>query len=56
MTVPGFGPDVRSMFALAVVIVPVLVATAVVLLVGPEAKGVVFGRAREPEPTGGGVP
>ncbi|HEY2193630.1 MAG TPA: MFS transporter [Actinomycetospora sp.] len=35
-------------FALAAVIVPVLVLTAVVLLVGPEARGKVFG-AREQE-------
>ncbi|WP_308286104.1 MFS transporter [Actinomycetospora soli] len=37
--------------ALAAVIVPVLVLTAVVLLLGPEAKGKVFG-ARESEPVG----
>jgi hypothetical protein len=34
-------------FALAAVIVPVLVLTAVVLLLGPEAKGKVFGAHEE---------
>ena len=47
---------VSGSFALAAVIVPVLVITAVVLLVGPEAKGIAFGQAREPEPTGGSPP
>ncbi len=41
--------------ALLVVIAPVLVITAVLLAVGPEAKGVVFGAGvNTPEPVGGG--
>jgi SHS family lactate transporter-like MFS transporter len=40
----ALGDSHGGSFALAVVIVPVLVATAIVLLVGPEAKGAVFGQ------------
>ena len=40
--------DHGGSFALAAVIVPVLILTAIVLLLGPEAKGKVFG-AREEE-------
>ena len=40
-------------FALAVTIVPVLIIVAVLVLVGKEAKGVEFGRQREPATVGG---